>query len=221
MIFFSSGIYGIITNKIGDDCAQPGNTTEFCVQDFIITYALCNKKESKNLLTGQLVLNFMTILGIAILFEQLRQKTLGVVNQFDILNSSPATYTLRFDGVPSETTNEDIILWLKSLSTEDVEIQVRKVTRTYKISEFVELSKQRSELDRLKSNMTKELEGGSTINRESKTLSFFKPRTSEYSIKKLDLVNEMLKKVKSNNIQKGKIVFVTFETRARNVILSF
>jgi hypothetical protein len=211
LIFFVGGFYGIITNKIGDDCGETGNLTEFCVKDFIISYALCNKKEEKSLLTGQLVLNFLTLIGIAILFEQLRQKSFGIIIDFDIKNYSPSTYTLRFDEVPSETTNSEIVSWLENLHSEDMKIEIKKVTRTYKISEFVELSKQKSELNKLKTLGTL----STPDNTANPEIERFKNRM--YSVKKLDLINEMLKKVKSTNIEKGKIVFVTFETKDRIV----
>lgn len=211
LIFFISGLYGLITNKIGDDCGDEGDPDDFCVKDFIITYALCNKREAKNLLTGQLVLNFLTLIAIAILFEQLRQKSLGIILEFDIQNHSPSTYTLRLDGVPSETMNSDIVSWVQNLSTEQMKLEVKKVTRTYKISEFVELSKQKTELNKLKTLNQRSLTGeGNELGR---------PKTYEHSIKKLDIVNEMLKKVKANSIEKGQIVFVTFETKDRKSLL--
>ena len=57
LIFFISGMYGILTNMVGDDCIDltkigTRDLNKICVRNWITEYSLGNKKNRNDLLLG-------------------------------------------------------------------------------------------------------------------------------------------------------------------------
>lgn len=154
IMFGISGIYNLYTNYQSGDCGDVPVTsgTQYCLEDWVITFTIANKRDHIDELSVQLMLNLLTIIAIAIYFHYIRYQTRKTIIAADDETITPADYTLQLKGVPEGASEEDIKSWLENQADPEHPIKVQKVCKTYEISRYVRDLRLKQELTERKSD---------------------------------------------------------------------
>jgi len=148
IIFAFSGLFNIYTNFHENNCAPEDDPDklEYCIQDYIINYALPNKRNNISLLNTQLILNLLCVVAIFCFFQYTRYKLRKTVSEAEHLTTTPSDYTIRVVGIPPETKDEDIISWIEGLGDSTHHIKCKKVNRSFDISDYIKLHERKDRL---------------------------------------------------------------------------
>jgi len=199
-MFTISGIYSIITNVVSKDCDDVSEgRSAYCIRDFKTSFSIANKRDHETLLKAQLSVNFVVLIGIICFFHYIRYQFRKVIVIED-LELTPSDYTLRIDRVPATDDNERIEKQFESLSTPEQKINIVKITRTYKVSEFVRVCKNIAKL-------TKQIEK----TKEPEKIEKLKLELAECTKEKEEIMSKPL--------EYGDVAFVTLETPEQAVAL--
>jgi hypothetical protein len=157
MMFVISGFYNMISSAAADDCpANDDDTTvstgknNLCVQDFILKFSIANKKDDTGLLTGQMVLNLITVIAMGVFFQYMRFQLRKLHIDADDKTVTPSDYTIRITGLNPELSDQEIKEWIEGLNTEERPVKCIKIHRTFDVAEYVELRKKMDVLETLR-----------------------------------------------------------------------
>jgi len=197
MLLCISGIYNLVTNAMSEDCPESTNDSDlFCVRDYVSTLTIANKRDHLSHINIQLVLNLVATVVLILAFLKIRHIFRRIFYKFDEKNVTPSDFTVKLEGVPPETTNEELIKWIEGMSHPLMKLTVEKVCRTYKISEFVRLQKKKEKLE-IKLKSPKFMNNSEKIQAEIKE------------------VEDKLNETRSQRLEYGHVVFITFGTAKR------
>ncbi len=193
LMFIISGLYSIITNVVSKDCShvEEGNDS-YCIRDFKTMFSIANKRNKEGLLKAQLSVNLVVLIGIILFFHYIRYQFRKVIVVED-LELTPSDYTLRLDRVKASDDNVTLVNSFESLSTPEQKINVVKLTRTYKITEFIHACKRINQLNKLIEKAK------DPIKKEMLTME-------------LNEITKRKEELKNQPLEYGDVAFVTLET---------
>lgn len=149
VFFIPTGIYNLYTSVTAGDCAVPSadDTSQYCVQDFISKFTIANKKDHDSEIHMQLVLNFVTICMVMVFFHYIRYvlRKMAITAEDDTI--TPSDYAVKLKNVPHITTDDEIRHWIHRLSSRNMTLNVRKIIRSYDLTEYNELVTEKNKLD--------------------------------------------------------------------------
>jgi len=202
-ILICSGMYNLISNVREGDCKEAQVETEesYCIEGYNMAFALSNKRDNKELLTGQIALNLVTVIVIIVFFQIMRFRFRKMKIAADEKTTRPSDYTVKLQGIPINATKSEIRAWLyKTFPNENLEIV--RVIRAHAINEYIKL-----------------LNSCAELNGKRAKLSSFDDLTEKEKMKEIDITNKLAKiNQRLEQIQKyrllnqASIVFVTFKT---------
>jgi len=150
-----SGIYNLYTNYTTGDCGDVPQTTgsQYCYEDFVTMFTIANKRNHPDELSVQLVLNLITVIGIAIYFQYVRYQSRKTVIAADDETITPADFTLQLKGIPKEgATEEELKQWLEDQGDEMHPLKVVKICKAYEISGYIRDLRLKQELTEKKND---------------------------------------------------------------------
>jgi len=159
IVFLISGFFNLVSSIEAGDCppveatmVTNGTTTvnNQCVNDFVLSLSIANKKDNPALLTAQMVLNLVVVLVMFVSFHYMRYNFRQMHIDADDTTVTPADYTVKIEGVDPELTDEQIKEWLENLPNDEMYVKVAKINRTYDIVQYVELKKKKDNLELLR-----------------------------------------------------------------------
>jgi hypothetical protein len=200
LIFCISGIFNLISDAVKRDCPEnTENVEDFCNRNFISILTIANKRDQTGLLETQLILNLITVIAIMFFFHFLRYQFRKINNQADDQTTTPSDYTLRVDGIPIETTDQQIKEWVENFSEENMKVEVRKINRSYQILEYIQTYKKKQTLS-LRLNKAKVQAEIEQIKQE------------------LEAVDAKINAMKSEKLQYTPTAFITLKQAQRKII---
>lgn len=196
-----SGIYNIVTNLIAKDCASKSerDTIQYCYRDYVTIFTIANKREHKDQLAVQLVLNFISMCALMGFFHFMRHHIKNKMSEFPEASVTPTEYTLKVYGLPKEFKDEELLQWIESFATKDQPIKVKKICRTFNISQYLMVIKKREKAAR---------------NLEKATGK--KKEVLDRRLQTLSVAIEEIQRSK-RKIGHGPVAFVTFQTPKRKL----
>lgn len=152
LVLAISGIYSLVSNVSAGDCPESDDESDnsLCVQTFILKYSMANAKDHPETLKIQMILMLVSIIAIIIFTQFMRYQLRKVHIEVDDTTTTPADYTIKIYGLDPKLTDAEIKEWIEAVQTPENPIKCRRIHRTYKISEFVELDKKKHSLEVLK-----------------------------------------------------------------------
>ena len=186
-----SGIYNLYTNYTTGDCGDVPQTSgsQYCYEDFVTKFTIANKRNHPEELSVQLVLNLITVIGIAVYFQYVRYQSRKTVIAADDETVTPADFTLQLKGVPQEGTDEELKQWLEDQGDPMHPLKVVKICKAYEISGYIKDLRLKQELTEKKNDTRANQE---EVNRE------------------LNAVEERLREAKKQGLKQTDIVFAIF-----------
>lgn len=212
LVMIVSGIYNLITNSDNQGCADNTLPSEildvaYCVQGYILSYAIPNKREESDLLLVQAALNLGVVVAIMFFFHYIRYRFRRTEIDADDKTVTPSDYTIAIEGLPLETTNKEILDWVKTFQTEKMPLIVEKIIRPFDINEYLDLTKKYNTLR--KHEMEHE-------NPKHHEMSESEKKKAEDNMKR---VEQRLKDLKKEGAMKNcPIAYVIFRTAKRKKI---
>lgn len=204
-----SGIYNLVTNSISDGCAPktlPAEIIEevYCVQGYILSYAIPNKRGESNYLLAQAAVNLGVVVAIMFFFHYIRYRFRKTEVEADDKTITPSDYTIVIEGLPPATTNKQIVDWIKTFQTESMPLIVEKIIRPFDINEYIKLTSQRNAILKDEEQHEKPKAHAMSASEKKKKDAQFKE------------IEDKLTALKQEGVlQKCPVAYVTFRTAAR------
>ena len=200
-ILLTVGIYSLKTNYQGNQCTSNENSVKSCTPTLINQLSLGNKldPEFTELIIGQFVFGAVTLIVIMFCIGTMRIATRSIASKIEQKKISCSDYTVMITKLPKDSkhplsTDEGLISWITSFSNRTITFEVKKIVRSYDLSEFY----------RIKENIAQLLKKKD------------KPNTAPEQIREIDLeINRLTNKLQDINTQEFKlngVVFVSFAT---------
>ena len=130
----------------------------------------------------------------------MRFKFRAKVIDVDNLTITPADFTISIRGVAADITNEQIAKWIESFSTKDVDLEIRKIHRSYDIKEYIKFSNKKHTL----------------IKQRDKQMSQRNLRNVQIIQNKIEHVETSIEELKKHRFVHAPVIFVTFKKAAGN-----
>jgi len=142
-----SGIYNLVTSSRSDDCQEESDQeSKLCMQGFIGSLTIANKRYDIDSITVQLILNLASVVAVIFFFHYMRFKFRAKVIDVDNRTITPADFTIIIRGVAEDITNEKIADWIESLATKDNDLEIKKIHRSYDIKEYIKYANKKHSL---------------------------------------------------------------------------
>ena len=207
LLFLITGIYNIISNINGQDCEPTVNAEKiYCLQGYIISYAISNKKEHAELLTAQVAVNLGGVLAIILFFHFFRYQFRKVEIEAEDKTTTPSDYTVVIEGIPPTATEEEISHFFEGFGTEAMPIKIARVIKPYVMSDYIELTNKMNEIKQQQFEL-----------KNSESL----PPSDEMRLKKLDnefqKAERKLAALKTQKPEYSSVAYVTFEIADRKI----
>jgi len=194
IILIISGLFNIITNKSENDCA-PENTQDsssYCIQSFIISYTIANKRNNSHLFDIQMVLNLFTVISLFVFAQYMRYASKKINFEIEYNVVTAADYTIQVTGIPPNLEDNEIKEWIESLGDSKHHIKCKKINRAYDIRDYIKLYQDKDNLI-------------SKFNLEHDHISKY---MIEEDVQELD---KKIKNLKEKDLELTNRVFISFE----------
>jgi len=199
LIFSISGMYNLISSGSSDDCNK-NNETTFCIQGFIGSLTIANKRNNIDSLRVQLILNLASVVVIFFFFHFMRYNFRKKTIDIDKETITPADFTIILKGVSPSAEEDDIIKWIHNYSTKEMDLEIRKILRTFDIKDYIfHCEKKNSLINKRDEEMTKNNLG--------------KVQLIQIQI---EIIERKLEEMKRQGFKHTPNVFVTFRKTTRN-----
>ena len=203
-----SGIFSLITNANGGDCERPIDN-KYCAKGYILSYTITNKRDDEHLLQVQLYLNLATVLLIMLFFHFMRYSFRKTIVAADDKTVTPSDYTIVMEGIPPETTDDEIKQWLNDLQVSKDPLKIQRIIRPHQLGSYIKLVTLHHNL----SEMSKE-------EKPKEQRAYKKHQQKMASIQKqLHEAETKLKEVRTKGLKRCSIAYVTFEKAQRKFIV--
>jgi hypothetical protein len=73
LFFLITGLYNLITDAESNDCSEISNDSNYCDQNYIISFTIANKRDHDILLQVQPILNIIVVIMSLFFFQYLRK----------------------------------------------------------------------------------------------------------------------------------------------------
>ena len=208
MMLCVSGIFNLVTNVLSNDCSPETSTTiqDYCVQGYVLSLSIANKKDHPPFLKVQVILNLITTALAVVGFHIIRYRFRKINVEVDNILVTPADYTCAFEHMDPAATEEEIRQWIEGLGTEQMPIKVERIVMPYNLNPYIKLKKQEKKiLDRKK-----------LIERDNKKLHL----KDSHDLKRIatisHIISQKVLKIKKGKMERSTTLFVTLETAYRN-----
>jgi hypothetical protein len=203
IVFCISGIYNIVSSEKTNDCDATSLAGSYCVQGYILSYAVPNKRNHPHQLMIQQALNLVSVIIIMIFFHYIRYVFRKTEIQADDETITPSDYTCVFENIDPTTKEGEFRKWLTDIGKKDnVDLKIVKVNKSYAITEYIKLRNRETVLSK-KLNAALKRKGSKTQQEET---MIYDTNTE------LKNVQNQLKDVKSTGIKRATFLYVTFAT---------
>lgn len=143
LIMLTMGIFNLVTNVVTGDCTiENSNGDAYCVQGYILSFTIPNKKENKELLLAQTGVNLATVIIVMFFFQYLRYQFRKTEVEAENANITPSDYTVVIEGVPPEATKGEIETWIDGFSKPEKPLKVVRTIKPRAITNYVDLKNQ-------------------------------------------------------------------------------
>jgi len=200
LILAISGIYNLVTSSESEDCqeADSGQESKLCMQGFIGSLTIANKRYDIDSIAIQLILNLVSVVLVIFFFHYMRFRFRAKVIDVDNLTITPADFTISIRGVAADISNEQIVKWIESFSTNDVDLEIRKIHRSYDIKEYIKFSSKKHTL----------------IKQRDKQMSQKNLRNVQLIQNKIEHIETSIEELKKHRFVHAPVIFVTFKKAA-------
>jgi len=206
-ILVISGMYNLITSSRSDGCQedQRDPETKLCMQGFIGSLTIANKRYDIDSITVQLILNLTSVVAVIFFFHYMRYKFRAKVIDVDNQTITPADFTIIIRGVAEDITNDKIAKWIESFATKENDLEIRKIHRSYDIKEYIKYSNRKHTL----------------IKQRDQQISQKNLRNVQIIQNKIEQVERSIEGLKKQRFIYTPVVFVTFKKASGIIILFF
>lgn len=141
IILIISGLFNLVTNKAENNCAPEDtqDSSSYCIQSFIISYTIANKRNNSYFFNIQMVLNLFTVIALFAFAQYMRYASAKTTIEIEHNVLTPADYTIQVTGIPPNTKDEEIKEWIESLGGSKHRIKCKKINRAYDIRDYIKL----------------------------------------------------------------------------------
>ncbi len=201
VILAVSGVFNIVSNIVGEDCDKAVDDSQFCVRNYVSILHIANKRNHEGLLRAQLILHLIITVVVMLFFHLIRYRVRKISVDADDRTVTPSDFTVRLEGIPAGTTDEELRTWIQGFETNKNKIEIEKITRAYKILEYIRKFSRKSHIQ---SHIKKEHD-----------------KTKKEELKKqLQQVQEEIKEEKKN-MQPTHVAFVACKSAKRKIMFDF
>ena len=146
--FGTSGVYGLVTNFLGNYCQTDLNFTS----DFICKSSLMNKLDSLDALKQQSSANFLALMLMLIAIEYFRRSQRIIARDCQAKVPIPSQYSLMITNLPKDCTKEDIEQFLQEKKPFDEDIQIHYIYMVSNIETYAKNLEKKQKLMELNRN---------------------------------------------------------------------
>lgn len=208
LLFLITGIYNIVSNSYAKDCEPFVNAANiYCLQGYITSYAISNKRQHSELLTGQVAVNLGGALAVILFFHFFRYQFRKIEIEAEDKTLTPSDYTVAIDGIPPKASKEEIEHYFEGFGTEAMPIKIARIIKPFAMCEYMEMT------DKLKEIKDQQHE----LKKHSESLT----PVDELRLKRLDneyqRTEKRLTELKDKPPEYSSIAYVTFETANRKL----
>lgn len=190
LLFLITGIYNIISNAHAKDCEPFVNAEQiYCLDGYITSYTISNKRQHTDLLTAQVAVNLGGVLAIILFFHFFRYQFRKIEIEAEDKTTTPSDYTVSIDGIPPKATEDDISHFFQGFETETTPIKIVRVIKPLIMSDYIELTNKIHEINQQQTELKKNSEANKMrlgrldkdLQRAEKKLAALKNQKPEYS----------------------------------------
>jgi len=221
MMFFVGGIYNLVTNIETGDCSDSTANAQkaYCIQGFIHSFIISNKREESESLRIQAVLNLITVFMVMFFFHYLRYKIRKMNVEADEKTVTPSDYAIEIQDLPEDISDEELKTWIYQIAGHQ-DIEILRITKVYAISKYVKLINKKSNFEMKKAKLEIQPEYMRFITRK---MTLGKKKIKQVSgnddVKKVQIntkLNSISQKIQGfegmDRLKRCPVVYVTFKT---------